>query len=61
MAAAQDLHSLVVEHHQLDEQVRNYTALSHPSTQEQLEEAALKKRKLQLKDLIAAFGRERDC
>lgn len=59
MTEAQDLHQLLIEHHQLDEQVRHYTALPHPTAQEQLEEAALKKRKLHLKDLIESLARQR--
>ncbi|MBP6717055.1 MAG: YdcH family protein [Acidobacteria bacterium] len=59
MTEAQDLHQLLIEHHQLDEQVRHYSALPHPTEQEQLEEAALKKRKLHLKDLIDQLARER--
>lgn len=59
MTEAQDLHQLVIEHHQLDEQVRHYTAMPHPTEQEQLEEAALKRRKLRLKDLIETLARQR--
>jgi hypothetical protein len=59
MTEAQDLHQLLIEHHQLDEQVRHYTAIPHPTEQEQLEEAALKKRKLRLKDLIESLARQR--
>lgn len=58
MIEAPDLHQLLIEHHQLDEQVRHYTALPHPSEQEQLEEAALKKRKLHLKDLIETLAQQ---
>ncbi len=59
MTEAQDLHQLLIEHHQLDEQVQKYTALSHPTPQELAEEAALKKRKLRLKDLIETLARQR--
>ncbi len=59
MTEAQDLHQLLVEHHELDEQVRHYTAIPLPTDQEQLEEAALKKRKLRLKDLIESLARQR--
>lgn len=55
MTEAPDLHQLRAEHHDLDEQIRHYTAIPFPSEQEQLEEAALKKRKLRLKDLIEAL------
>lgn len=59
MTEAPDLHQLLIEHHQLDEQVRHYTAIPHPSEQEQLEEAALKRRKLRLKDQIETLARKR--
>jgi len=59
MSEAADLHQLRVEHHQLDEQVRHYAAIPYPSEQEQLEEAALKKRKLRLKDLIETLAHQR--
>ncbi len=59
MTEAQDLHQLLIEHHQLDEQVRRYTTIPHPSEHEQLEEAALKRRKLRLKDLIETLSRQR--
>lgn len=59
MSEAQDLHQLLIEHHELDEQVRRYATLPHPTEQELSEEAALKKRKLRLKDLIAQLSRQR--
>ncbi len=59
MTEAQDLHQLLIEHHDLDELVRHYAAIPLPSEQEQLEEAALKKRKLRLKDLIETLARQR--
>ena len=59
MTEAQDLHSLRVEHHELDEQIRHYTAIPHPTEQEQLLESALKKRKLRLKDQIEVLARQR--
>ena len=59
MTEAPDLHQLRAEHHQLDEQIRHYTEIPYPSEQEQLEEAALKKRKLRLKDLIESFAHQR--
>lgn len=59
MTEAQDLHQLRVEHHALDEQVQHYTAIPHPTEQEQQLEAALKKRKLRLKDLIESLSRQR--
>jgi hypothetical protein len=59
MTEAPDLHQLRVEHHQLDEQIRHYTAIPFPTEQEQLEESALKKRKLRLKDLIETLAHQR--
>jgi hypothetical protein len=59
MTEVPELHQLRVEHHQLDEQVRHYTAIPFPTEQEQLEEAALKKRKLRLKDLIESLAAQR--
>jgi hypothetical protein len=58
MTEIPELHQLRVEHHQLDEQVRHYTAIPFPTEQEQLEEAALKKRKLRLKDLMESLARQ---
>lgn len=51
---------LVSEHHALDEQIRDLATLPYPSPQQQFEEAALKKRKLALKDQIEARMRGRD-
>jgi uncharacterized protein YdcH (DUF465 family) len=45
---------LVDEHHALDEHVRQLTSLSYLSPEQQAEEAALKKRKLAVKDRIEA-------
>lgn len=45
---------LVSEHHALDEHIRHLSGAPHPSDQEQLDEVALKKQKLALKDRIAA-------
>jgi len=59
MTEAQDLHQLRAEHHELDEQIRQYTAILYPTEQEQLEEVALKKRKLRLKDLIESLAHRR--
>jgi len=59
MTEASDLHQLLVEHHELDEQVRHYTAIPYPTEQEQIEEAALKKRKLRIKDLIETLSHQR--
>jgi uncharacterized protein YdcH (DUF465 family) len=57
MTEAQDLHQLLAEHHQLDEQVRHFSELPHPTDAELVTESSLKKRKLRLKDLIAERAR----
>jgi uncharacterized protein YdcH (DUF465 family) len=49
---------LVSEHHALDEELRQLSSLPYPSYEEQLTEAALKKKKLALKDRITAIARE---
>jgi len=48
----------VHEHHMLDERVRQLSSLTYLTDQQQLEEAALKKRRLALKDRVAARLRE---
>lgn len=48
---------LVSEHHALDEEVHRLSALAYLNNQQQIEEAALKKRKLALKDRIEAIVR----
>jgi len=50
--------NLVHEHHMLDERVRQLSSLTYLTDQQQLEEAALKKRRLALKDRVAARLRE---
>jgi len=50
--------NLVHEHHLLDERVRQLSSLTYLTDQQQLEEAALKKRRLALKDRVAAKLRE---
>ncbi|MEO7191529.1 MAG: YdcH family protein [Vicinamibacterales bacterium] len=49
---------LVSEHHALDQHLHHLSALGYLSREEQYEEAALKKRKLALKDRIVATVRE---
>ena len=49
--------SLVLEHQTLDEHLRQLASLSYLSTEQQVEAAALKKRKLALKDRIEAVLR----
>ena len=48
---------LVLEHHDLDEEIRRLSTLSYLTAQQQYEEMALKKRKLALKDRIEAIVR----
>ena len=48
---------LVSEHHALDQHLRHLSSLSYLSSEQQFEEAALKKRKLALKDRIEATVR----
>ena len=49
---ANDTHfaELVTSHHDFDARLTELAALHYPSAEEQMEEARLKKRKLQLKD-----------
>jgi uncharacterized protein YdcH (DUF465 family) len=51
---------LVSEHQALDERIRHLSHQSFPTDQEQIEEVALKKRKLALKDRIEATLRQMD-
>ena len=50
---------LVSEHHALDRQIRDLSALSYLTDRQQYEETALKKRKLALKDRIESIVRTR--
>ena len=50
---------LAARHHELDERLTQLTAKSYLSEPEQLEEATLKKRKLQLKDRMEDIRRRR--
>ena len=52
-----EFRQLVSEHHSLDEQVRHLSALPYLTEQQQLEQVALKKRKLALKDRIERIVR----
>ena len=45
-----EFRELAKEHHKYDERLRELSALSYPSDEEQLEEITLKKKKLALKD-----------
>lgn len=48
---------MVLEHHALDERIRQLSDISHLSNVQHFEELALKKRKLALKDRIEAAMR----
>jgi uncharacterized protein YdcH (DUF465 family) len=48
---------LVLEHHDLDDEIQRLSSLTYLSAQQQYEEIALKKRKLALKDRIEAIMR----
>ena len=48
----EEYHDLAAKHHELDERLSQLTAKHYLSEPEQLEEATLKKRKLQLKDMM---------
>jgi hypothetical protein len=52
-----DFRNLVSEHQALDERVRHLSGIPHLSDQQQVEEIALKKRKLVLKDRIESMLR----
>jgi uncharacterized protein YdcH (DUF465 family) len=53
-----EFRQLVSQHHHLDEQIRRLTGSTHLSEQQQIEETALKKRKLALKDRIEQMVRQ---
>ena len=54
-----ELHQLTTRHHQLEDRLHELTAKHYLSEPEQLEEATLKKRKLQLKDRMEDILRRR--
>ena len=54
---ADALQQLIAEHHELDERIHRLATLSYLTEQQQFEEVRLKKRKLALKDRIAAAMR----
>jgi uncharacterized protein YdcH (DUF465 family) len=51
---------LVSEHQELDQRIHSLSGMTYLSEQQRYEEAALKKRKLALKDRIEAMVRGRD-
>jgi len=55
----EEYHDLAAKHHDLDERLSQLTAKHYLSEPEQLEEATLKKRKLQLKDRMEDLRRRR--
>jgi uncharacterized protein YdcH (DUF465 family) len=57
--ADEEYHDLAARHHELDERLSQLTAKHYLSELEQLEEATLKKRKLQLKDRMEDLRRRR--
>lgn len=52
-----DYRQLVEEHHRLDHRIHELSDRPHLSTPEQIEETALKKMKLQIKDRMADIAR----
>lgn len=53
----EEYHDLAARHHELDERLSQLTAKHYLSEPEQLEEATLKKKKLQLKDRMEDLRR----
>ena len=51
---------LVSEHQALDERIHHLSRQSFPTSQEQIEEVALKKKKLAIKDRIESILRQMD-
>jgi uncharacterized protein YdcH (DUF465 family) len=58
LQSSEDFRQLVSEHQALDRQIRQLSALSFLTDEQQYTEASLKKRKLALKDQIEARLRE---
>ncbi len=59
-AQLESFRQLVAEHHELDEVIHGLSSQSYLTEQQRYEAAALKKRKLALKDRIEAMVRARD-
>ena len=49
-APLEELHTLTVQHHELEDRLHELTTKQYLSEPEQVEEVTLKKKKLQLKD-----------
>ena len=54
----EDFRQLASEHHELDERIQQLARLAYLTDQQQFEEISLKKRKLALKDRMAAMMRQ---
>ncbi|HUR35798.1 MAG TPA: YdcH family protein [Vicinamibacterales bacterium] len=54
----EEFHHLAAQHHELEDRLHELITKPHPSEPELLEEATLKKRKLQLKDRMEAIARD---
>ena len=55
----EEIHTLEVLHHQLEDRLHELTAKHYLSEREHVEEVTLKKKKLQLKDRMEAMRRHR--
>ena len=55
----EEIHTLEVQHHQLEDRLHQLTAKHYLSEPEHVEEVTLKKKKLQLKDRMEAMRRHR--
>lgn len=54
----EEFHHLAAKHHELEDRLHQLVEKSHLTEPEQLEEATLKKRKLQLKDRMEEIVRQ---
>jgi uncharacterized protein YdcH (DUF465 family) len=59
LQADEEFHSLAAKHHELEHRLDELSTKQYLSQPEQLEEATLKKRKLQLKDRMEDILRRR--
>jgi uncharacterized protein YdcH (DUF465 family) len=58
MQTNEEFNHLAAQHHELEGRLQQLVTKSHLSEPEQLEEATIKKRKLQLKDRMEAIVRD---